>query len=59
MFANQQNNEALLPCPRCKLKTAHQINFGKKGHCWNCQYVWDLHWKGGHGFSTQMRLDNV
>lgn len=51
--------EVPLPCPQCKGKFGHVINFGKKAHCWNCRYIWDLKWKGSKTFSTQMRLENV
>jgi hypothetical protein len=52
-------NEITITCPQCKGKFAHIINFGKKGHCWNCRYVWELKYKGGKTLSTQMRLENV
>ena len=50
--------ETLL-CPRCKLKAAFQICFGKRGYCFNCKHNWKLNWKGSKGFSTKVRLENV
>ena len=48
-----------LLCPKCKLKTALQRAFGKKGHCHNCNYDWNLKWKGGKKFSCDVRLEYV
>lgn len=55
----KQTQEPLLKCPQCKGKFAHIINFGKKAHCWNCRYVWDLLWKGSKNFSTEVRQSFV
>lgn len=49
----------LLICPRCKLKTALQRSFGKRGFCFNCKHDWNLKWKGSKSFSKQMRLENA
>ena len=53
--------EFLIPilCPKCKLKTALQRSFGKKGHCFNCNHDWPLRWKGSQQFSTNVRLQYV
>lgn len=53
--------EFLVPilCPKCKLKTALQRSFGKKGHCFNCNHEWKLSWRGGKKFSGDVRLEYV
>ena len=54
----RQSLESIL-CPRCKLKTAFQRCFGKRGYCFNCKHDWLLKWKGRQRFSKQMRLENA
>ena len=49
-------NNVNLPCPKCRLKTAEQINFGKKAHCLNCDHIWILRWRGGKTFSNRSEL---
>ena len=53
-----QNQKVIipLPCPRCHLKSAFQINNGKKGYCFNCKYNWKLRWKGGKVYSNPGEL---
>ena len=49
----------IISCPKCNLKTAHIFNFGKKAHCYNCNHIWSLKWRGSQIFSNKMRLENV
>lgn len=49
-------NKTLLPCPKCRIKAAEQVIFGKKARCLNCGHLWILRWRGGRTFSNRSEL---
>lgn len=55
MLENQQK-QINLPCPKCKLRTATHICFGKKAHCFNCSHEWILRWRGARKFDNAGEL---
>ena len=51
---DQQTNDLIL-CPRCRLKSAKTIMFGRKAYCINCKYIWALKWKGKKYFTSSIK----
>ena len=46
-----------IKCPKCNLKLAEKINFGKKAHCLNCNHIWKLSWRGSKSFTQNIRIE--